>query len=644
MITQYECPPTRERPMCYNLAMPTQFDILKSKLSTYPTGPGCYVFKDKSGEIFYIGKAVNIRNRLKTYFSGSDDRYFVRWLSEILWDIETILVHTEKEALLLEQTLIQKHQPKHNVMLKDDKNFLMLRLKKPDDVTEDLAKRYPKLDIVRKIKKDGAQYFGPYPSAGNIRSTLDLINKHFQLRTCRDQVLKNRTRPCIQHQIGRCLAPCVKVIPKYPEELQNVEDFLKGRKKDLIIRIKNHMWLASQEENFELASKLRDQITAIQNSLESQSVRDAGEKLSADVLALDRSGPTVIVVILKVEKGQVTTLSDFLFEDQPFSNSSILSQFINQYYRNQPIPSLILLPNELGKEDEIIIHSLEEKAQKHIEVSTPKRGRRVNLLDIAHKNASERLKSHLDATEQTDKSVSSLQTLMGLGFKPERIECFDNSLFQGTDAVASQVVFVKGKADKSQYKKYHIKTVEGTDDFAMMGEVVGRRLSGLSRDSGNPSPILILVDGGKGQLSAAMDAAHAHNIPVDINGPLFIAGIAKARTFGGKDEMDHSEERLFLPGKPEPIILERHTLERSLVERIRDEAHRFAITFHRQKRAKRTLHSTLDDVPGIGPKKKKALLKAFGSVNGVKTANKEDIAAVVGTKCADSISDYLGSS
>lgn len=618
--------------------MSNPFENLRSKLSGYPTGPGCYIFRDLSGAIFYIGKAINIRNRLRSYFSGADDRYFVRWLSEILGDIEIILVNNEKEALLLEQTLIQKHQPKHNVMLKDDKNFLMLRLINSDVESEDLAKIYPKLDVVRKVKKDGAQYFGPYPSSGDIRSTLAIINKHFQLRTCSDQVLKNRSRPCIQHQIGRCSAPCVQSVPEYTQEIRNVESFLKGQKSELTSRLKNQMWLASEEQNYELAKKIRDNLSAIENSLQSQAIRDAEEKLSADVIALERSGPTIQLIVLRVNKGKTEQVLSFLFENQPFESDEIIAQFLPQFYESRTPPKLILLSEFLDEEDAWVLDAISNNSSHQIEVSKPSRGRRKALMEIARKNAAERLKIHLDVTEQADKSLTSLQDLLGIGFKPTRIECFDNSLFQGTDAVASQVVFVDGKADKTQYKKYTIKTVEGTDDFAMMREVVGRRLKTIS-----VIPLLILVDGGKGQLSAALDAAHACNIPINPNGPLFIAGIAKARTFGGKDDLEHSEERLFLPGRTDPIILNRNTLERSLVERIRDEAHRFAITFHRQKRAKRTLHSQLDEVPGIGPKRKKALMRAFGSLKSIQSANKKALSDVVGPICADSILDFFAS-
>ena len=621
----------------YHKHMPqSPFEKIKTTLRDLPKDPGCYLFKDKAGKIFYIGKAINLQNRIRSYFSGQDTRYFVAWLKDILGELDTIVVHSNKEALLLEQTLIQKHQPKFNVMLKDDKNFLMLKLARSKASDKKEAK-FPRLDIVRKVKKDHAQYFGPYPSASDIRATTRLINKHFLLRTCTDKVLNNRTRPCIQHQIGRCLAPCVYEVDDYQDELDSVEDFLKGKKNKLIDRLKIRMSIASDEENFELAAKLRDNIAAIKESLQSQSIRQAGEQLSADVFSLKRAGKLVCIAHLKLQKGKITGITNHIFENQPFPTETIFPQFIQQCaVRSKDIAPLVLLSDLSEENCSDLSESLKLTTSHKIQVSMPQRGFRRALLSIAEKNAALQLKQLKAKSIHANESMLELKQLLQLQFTPTRMECFDNSLFQGTDAVASQVVFTEGVPNKKEYRKYTIKTVEGTDDFAMMQEVVGRRLK-----KGIEQPTLILVDGGKGQLSSALKAAREHGLNATTDGPLYMVGIAKARTYGGKDNLRKSEERLFLPNISEPVVLQKNTLARHLVEQIRDEAHRFAITFHRNKRSKRNLSSEIDSIYGLGPKSKKKLLLHFGSVRKIRAASEDEVANVVGKKLAEEIVKFL---
>lgn len=515
--------------------------MFEIQFDAYPEEPGCYLMKDKKGKVFYVGKAINLRNRIRSYFSGQDTRAFVSWLDRILDKIDIIVVHNNTEALLLEQTLIQLHNPKYNILLKDDKNFISLRLAKPKE-SGALHERFPRLEITRKPKKDNARYFGPYPSATKLRETVSLINKQFKLRTCSDQVIDHRDRPCIQHQMGRCLAPCVFAVPEYAQEMDNVALFLKGRTSEVEKQLEKSMWQAVADENFERAAQIRDQIAAIKESVEPQTAYRLSKTHDEDVFGVARKAGYLEIVRLPVRAGRVQGAEHYAFENQEFPTDELLSGFITQFYANFPEDSKIK-----------IISVLE----------APKRGPLVKLLAMANQNAEHALQERLKRLESHQENLKALQACAGLSKLPRVIECFDISLFQGTDAVASQVCFVDGVADKSRYRKYNIKTVEGTDDYASLREVLTRRLKK------GDFPDLLLVDGGKGQLAVAMAVIK------DLGLNLPVAAIAK------------DPERLFLPNRKDGIMLKEHTKERYLLERIRDEAHRFAITTHRAKRAKR---------------------------------------------------------
>ncbi len=609
----------------------SQFEKLLERTRNLPQEPGCYLMKDKRGKIFYIGKAINLRARVRSYFSGSDDRPFVGWLSRMLTDIETIVVRNDKEALLLEQTLIKQHQPKFNIQLKDDKNYLLLRLDtRQTPPHARLHKRYPKLEIVREAKNDGARYFGPYPQASQARAMVRLIDKHFQLRTCNDHVIDNRAKPCIQYQIGRCPAPCVYPVPDYQEEVKNVVHFLSGQTNELERRLTFAMWQASKDENFERAARLRDQYQAIKTSLESQSVQLVGRHLNHDVIAASRAGSLLVIVRLVAQKGRVLGSNNYFFDHQEFPTEELVASFLTQLYTKLDAKNL---------PDEVLTRVALEDAMLPMHVRKPTRGKLKALVEIAQKNADIALANKLKQVETQRSALEQLRKTLDLEKVPTTIECFDVSLFQGTDAVASQVCFKDGEPDKSRYRRYKIKTVTGTDDFAMMYEVVSRRLKrGLEAKD---LPDLILVDGGKGQLSMALAACKDAGIPVS-KSTLYVAGIAKARLktpLPLSDDPTHTDERLFIPGVKDPIILRKHTSERYLVERIRDEAHRFAITFHRERRKKRTLTSVLDHVLGLGPKGKALLLEHFGTAKSVSEASLEDIAKVpgIGEKRAEQI-------
>jgi excinuclease ABC subunit C len=642
-------------------AKQTRFDAILENLKHLPEAPGCYLMKDKKGKIFYIGKAINLKNRLRSYFTGQDTRPFVSWLSHILCDIETIVVRNEKEALILEHTLVNQHQPKYNILLKDDKNYILLRLKtKPALPNRPLHERYPRLDIVRTAKADGARYFGPFPSATQIRETLHLINKHFQLRNCSDHVIDNRARPCIQYQIGRCPAPCVYDIPSYSDEVANVVAFLSGHTKELESRLKARMWKASREENYELAQTLRDKIDAIQNSMVAQATNKVGRRGNEDAFGIIREGPLVEIGHVVTRHGRTMGTKTYTFDHQEFPSEDILLNLLTQRYQDtspEHLPSHIFTSLTLPPEAQLLAEELSQRRGSRVRISHPTKSQPRALVDIALKNADYALKDRLRREELHNKALIELQKTLELTKIPKVIECYDVSLFQGTDAVASRVCFVDGVADKSRYRKYNIKTVEGTDDYAMLYETLTRRLKRGLEDKDLPD--LLIVDGGKGQLAVALAALKDLKIPVTKDG-IYAVGIAKARAketadevvndetlpSGEKKEVLKSSERLFIPGAKDPILLKPHTAQRYLIERIRDEAHRFAITAHRSRRSKRVITSAVEEIKGVGPKRRRALLQHFGSVENIKAATAEAIAKAAGIseKLAGEILAQLGRS
>lgn len=604
--------------------------------------------KDQQGEIFYIGKAKNLRARLKSYFVGTDTRIFVQYLENILFDVDVLVVRNDIEALVLERELIKKYNPRFNIMLKDDKNYLLLKLKRPKSQGKK-KDVYPRLEIVRQVKRDQARYFGPYPSAGRLRTTLDLINKYFMLRVCTDQVIDNRARPCIQYQIGRCPAPCVFDVPEYAHELENTALFLSGHYQEIDKRLNRKMWALAKLEQYEAAAKIRDQLEAIKTSLTSQVVSEVNQKRNQDIIGLDRMGPQVEIVQILIRRGSWYRSHNYAFSDQPFPSEEILRSFLHQAYGKNmmdDIPHDILISLPITRELSGLEQELSLRAGRKVNISSPQKGKQKRLVEIATKNASvalaEKIKSH-NANEQ---ALSALQAKLKLTIRPARIECVDISLIQGSEPFGSVVVFIDGQPDKSKYRLFKIKTVLGMDDFSMIREVVLRRLKRGIEEGDLPD--LLLIDGGKGQLNAALKAVEEVNLLVSTSN-FYVAGIAKARTLKEPDTHDaisvtHSNERLFLPNEPEPIMLLPHTFERYLIERIRDEAHRFALTAHRRGRKKRVLKSELLSIPGVGKKRAVMLLRHFGSVRSLKEAHAEDISLVIKVNIdkAREILTYLG--
>lgn len=589
--------------------------------------------KDRRGEIFYIGKAKNLRARLKSYFVGTDSRIFVQFLEQILDDLDIVVVRNDIEALVLERELIKQHDPRFNIMLKDDKNYILLKLKRAKN--EGARKlRYPRLEIVRRAKKDHARYFGPYPSAGRLRTTLDLINKNFRLRICTDQIIDNRTRPCIQFQIGRCPAPCVYDVPEYSQEIENVALFLSGQYQEIERRLSAKMWALSQAEQYEKAAQIRDQIEALKTSMTSQVVTDMNRMRDQDIIGFYRRGPEIEIVQILIRHGSWHKNYNYPFSDQPFPSEEILCSFIEQAYGVQSIDTLpheILLPQDIRHDLEGLSEELTIRSGRKVQFLAPQKGKQKRLIEIANKNAHIALDERLSDHDAHIQSLDALRAKLDLAVKPKRIECIDISLIQGSEPFGSLVVFIDGKPDKSKYRLFKIKSVDGMDDFAMIHEVVKRRIKRGIEASDLPD--LLLIDGGKGQLNAALKAIEELNVLVMKSG-FYIAGIAKARTqkeSSGTTDINvlHSSERLFVPNEPEPIMLNPHTFERYLVERIRDEAHRFALTAHRKSRSKRTLQSELLSLPGIGKTRALKILRHFGSVALLKSAQAEEIASVI---------------
>ena len=806
-----------------------------------PDLPGVYVMRDRKGTIVYVGKARRLRARVRQYFNGTDTRHFVPFLAGTLGDIETVVTSNDKEALLLENNLIKRHKPRFNVKLRDDKQFLVLRL--------DPKAKWPRLELVRRMRQDGSYYFGPYHSANSARHTLRVVNRYFKLRTCTDYTLAHRSRPCLQHQIGRCPAPCVYPVDAgaYAAQVKNVGLFLNGRHKDLVQSLRTQMDAAAESLEFEAAARLRDQLAAIETSLERQTVDDSSA-IDQDVIGMYREGGQVEFVVMHVRQGKLLGNRSFSARGMELPDAEVLGSFLLAYYDDAPtIPDELILPSPLVEDDEAPLKAwLREDSGRKVAIVVPERGDRKKLLALAQKNAASCFATRRNRQEDSDQALTALKQRLGLSRLPRVIECYDISHIQGSDTVASMVVFENGAAARKRYRSFKIRGLEGlaqgtrqNDDFASMAEVLGRRLRrGLASEPGPQTeddgadepgsswalPDLIVIDGGKGQLgrvlammrdlgitvgqggvdvvslakerkvelgrgksalqqlrehkarlkanppkgllraedaptgptlaqrihaeaaaaaalreaaanaatgdasarasdasaatsdanaiasdarAATGDASEAANdASVAANDASAAANDASAATRGGstsasdasavmadgsaqtgdadaatdaagdaspgadapapvepqrpgqtyqdyvvqagEDDAGDAEvrpERVFVPGAKDAIRLRPGSSELFLLTQIRDEAHRFAITHHRKRRGKRALHSALDDVPGVGPSLKKALLQAFGSVAAIAAADDAALTAVkgVGPALARKLRESLGS-
>lgn len=585
-----------------------------------PQGSGVYLFKDKSGKILYIGKAKNLNKRIYSYFSKcSNQPYKLSLLLKGAHKIDHIETATEKEALILEGNLIKKYRPKYNVMLKDDANYPLLKL--------DINNRYPRLIIVRRMKNDGALYFGPFTSASAVRSTLRLIGPIFPLRKCATKEIPKRSRPCLNYQLGRCLAPCCfdVSVEDYQEIVDQVKLFLEGRSKQLISKLRKVMQKAAKELNFEKSARIRDQIRAVEKTVERQTMVSAAMK-DQDIIGLSCHDNEAGIVMLLVRTGYMVGSKNYVINYKWESPGEVLEAFLKQYYNDKEfIPSDIILSDAIN-DKHLISAWLTGKAGKKISISVPTRGDKKKLVNMAIINAKnillKRQKIHHSAT------LDEARFLLKLKRRPNHIEGIDISNLKGGLAVASLVTFVEGLPRKSAYRNYRIKEVKGIDDYSMMAEVVKRRLK-----KGTP-PDLFVIDGGKGHLSVVLKTIGA----LDLVAPPEAISIAKAdkRQSGAID-------KIYLPNRKYPLILNRNHPVLSLLMRIRDETHRRAISYHRKRRGKRLTGSDLDMIPGIGEKRKKALLKYLGDLQSIARAEIKELQNVPGIshKIAKNIFDYF---
>lgn len=594
--------------------MPT----LTERVERLPQEPGVYLFKDARGRVLYVGKAKNLRGRVKQYTSGHDGREMVPYLVRAAADVEAIVVRTEKEALLLENNLIKKHRPRYNTALIDDANFLHLRL--------DTRQRWPRYVLTRGVADDRARYFGPYTSASRARATLEFLNRRFPLRTCSDEELARRKRPCLLHQMHRCLAPCVNLCTdeQYQAVIQQSALFLEGKNKELLDNLKREMVSAAEAEHFEEAARMRDLIGAIEASVERQQAVDTrgGDR---DVWGLYREGDRGAITLLPVRQGLLQEAVTLPFQDVLEDDGDLLSSVLNNWYQESTfLPPEILLPVIPPDADALAEVLAERRGEpgRAVQIRTPQRGDKKSLVELALSNAKYAFARHQAEADRTARALDELQRVCHLPRPPRRIECFDNSNIQGTDPVASMVVFTDGKPDRAAWRRYKVKTVEGADDFATMREILGRRFRRAMDDGVFPD--LLVVDGGKGQLSAALavlDELGVRNVPV--------IGLSKPRTERRRGD-EETPDKIVLPGVKNPIVLRHNNPALLLLQAVRDETHKAAVTFHRRVRNRRNLTSRLEDLPGVGPVRSRALLTHFGSASALKRATVEEVAAVPG--------------
>lgn len=586
---------------------------LKKDADAAPTTPGCYIMRDEADKIMYIGKAKNLRARIRNYINESDSRYSVKFLMRRVASIEYIRVSSEKEALLLENTLIKAHKPRYNVRLRDDKTYVSLRL----DPTEN----FPRLTVVRRRKKDKARYFGPYHDTRAARETIKRLQKLVPLRVCSNHVLANRTRPCIYYQIKQCHAPCVGLISKedYAALVQQALLILEGRSGDLQEQLLKEMNTLSDALRFEEAAVVRDRLRDLHTTMEPQrSVVHGRRARDRDVFGYYAEGNYLQLHVLYYRNNAMVGGKSFAFDRIEAPLPELLSSFLLQYYESTPfIPSEILVPIDL-EERSILAEIISEQRGAPTTLRVPKQGVLIGLVELASDNARQAFierKGHEKAIQNT---LEEIQQTLHLPVLPNRIECFDISTIQGDTTVAAMVVFERGVPVKSCYRHYMIRSIEGQDDYASMREVIFRRYSKISRQEDLPD--LVLIDGGKGQLNVA------HTVLKDLGfDRLACISIAEARS--GKNN-SASFERFFIPGRSNPIIPKQNSSVVRLLSIVRNEAHRFAITYHRKKRSKTRITSVLTTIPGIGSKRARQLLSAFGSVAEIKKASVEQLAAV----------------
>ncbi len=601
----------------------------EERLNALPPKPGVYLFRDASGNALYVGKGANLHSRVRSYFSApySLPPKLQKMVARVS-DFEFLITDSEQEALILECNLIKRHRPRYNVRLKDDKTYPYLKI--------NLQEEWPRVYITRRVERDGSRYFGPFASAGSVRKTLDLVKKLFPFRSCRKAITGKDRRPCLEYDIHRCVGPCIGAVTgeEYKEIINQVIMFLEGKQEAVVRELECKMEEASQRLEFERAAVLRDQIHAVERTTERQKISSAARG-DEDIIALAQNKDHAYVEVFFIRNGKLIERDHFIVQGaQDEEPSQIMTSFLNQFYDSATfIPPLILLqhpPHDLP----ILTRLLESKRGARVALHVPQRGEKKRLVDMVAENARQGLEQMmikwLADPDTTAAALEKLRRELHLPQAPKRVECYDISDIRGTSAVGSMVVFENGQPRPSQYRRFRIKMVEGTDDYAMIQEVLRRRFKRAEGFKGEDTwaivPDLVLIDGGRGHLNVALDAMKemgADFIPV--------AALAKER------------EELFRPEIAEPIVLPRTSPALYLVQRIRDEAHRFALGYHQRVRRAEYTASALDNVPGIGPKRKRALLKKFGSVKAIKEAPLDEVAAVIGMtrSLAQRVKEYL---
>jgi excinuclease ABC subunit C len=607
-------------------------ESLAARAAALPTQPGVYLFKSSRGTVLYVGKAQNLRARVKQYVGGGDGRIRIPALMERAVEVDVLLTPTVKDALLLENELIKRHRPRFNVRLRDDKQYLALRL--------DARETWPRLREVRKFARDGADYFGPYTSSASMKEAVSHLRKIFPLRSCTEGAFKDyarRGRPCIEYEMKRCVGPCCGLVEEsdYADIVRGTALFLRGRSDELVERLKARMGRAAEAEDFELAARLRDRIAAVERTVERQQIV-VEKPVERDVFALARRGGELALQVLHVREGRVIGAEDFAFSEVAIDDGEVISSFLGQYYGSGGEQEARRVPREVltgsAADDEgALAEWLTEKTSRRVSVRTPQRGANRELVEMAAKNAEMVLERRLSAQASLEAAFEELRSKCALSRSPRRIECYDVSTLAGTLAVASRVVFEDGQADKSSYRRYRIKQAAAGDDYGCLREVLERRLERVETE---PLPDLLMVDGGRGQLGVVGAALADAGLAVDT------LGIAKERddespSVRVKRGGGLKAERLFLPGRANPVMLSPSSRGLLLLQQIRDESHRFAIEFQRSLRSRVTLTSVLEELPGIGPGKKRALLKHLGSLRAVRGAEVRELEAVPGVSRRD---------
>jgi excinuclease ABC subunit C len=603
-------------------------EVLTEKLKNLPISPGVYLHKDEAGKIIYVGKAKNLRHRVRSYFqSGRGHDRKTRELVRRIHDLEFIVTDTEVEALVLESNLIKQHRPRYNVLLKDDKQYPHLKLT--------VNEPFPRLMITRRLQRDGALYFGPSLPASLARRTIDLVHRKFQLRSCDIEIDGRLPRPCLEYHIKRCLGPCVKDLctpAEYAEAVRDVQLFLEGKNKELADDLEARMLAASEEMKFEIAAKYRDLRKTVLALSEQQKMATASDR-DVDIFGYYREGARLALQLFTMREGKVVGRREFFWEDLPeddFAPSQFLSEVLTQYYSTDYVPREIHVPVDF-EDRELLEKALSERKRRRVRIQDPQRGEKRDLIDLVEKNAKLAFEQRFRVLKpDMERVLEELQEVLELPRFPARIASFDISNISGAENVAGMVVCENGKMNRAEYRKFKIKTVEGANDFASMHEAVFRRYR-RQMDEGKPLPDLVMIDGGKGQLGAAAAAMRE----LDLEAVPMI-GVVKPR--GRHNEVSH----LIVKGREhEPVFLDQHSPVLRLIQMIRDETHRTALAYHRKRRELRDFTSELTAIPGVGEKRRNRLLRNLGSIQRVASASVAELTPFVGRKTAEEISAHF---